>query len=410
MSSIEERLARDIAAVTGGVVVTDSDLRDARKGIDDRIGSGTAATAGARRRGRRGRRRRPRPGRRRVPDARRGRQGGASRQGRGRRQPDRRQPRRLPHRRRTDGRAPPRGLAAGQRQGADALRPSRPGVLRPRRPALRQPRRPGPVRLDGDTIRITVDGGPDGCGGRQIAHAGRPSPKKGSSTSSLPEPGEGACAGLQDERLVMERMLPRARATVDYLASKERGWQALTDTAAWSGRGSPKAVATCWSSTAATYHVATGTGEQVDYGEWALERGKLTLTSWPDSVDCSTSDILVMGGLEFDESGTTAIRSDVQRNDCGGDWTPKTRIDPVPGQLTRRRPTEPGEGAPGRGSVERDLGEFLDLVRVAPATSVGTVAVFPGMARRRPSAGRRGAGRAAGGDGAARRRAAPPCS
>ena len=30
MSTIEERLARDIAAVTGGVVVTDSDLRDAR--------------------------------------------------------------------------------------------------------------------------------------------------------------------------------------------------------------------------------------------------------------------------------------------------------------------------------------------------------------------------------------------
>ena len=40
MSSIEERLARDIAAVTGGVVVTESDLRNAREAIDDRIDSG----------------------------------------------------------------------------------------------------------------------------------------------------------------------------------------------------------------------------------------------------------------------------------------------------------------------------------------------------------------------------------
>ena len=37
MSSIEERLARDIAAVTGGVVVTESDLRNAREAVDERI-------------------------------------------------------------------------------------------------------------------------------------------------------------------------------------------------------------------------------------------------------------------------------------------------------------------------------------------------------------------------------------
>jgi hypothetical protein len=37
MSSIEERLARDIAAVTGGVVVTESDLRNARDEVDERI-------------------------------------------------------------------------------------------------------------------------------------------------------------------------------------------------------------------------------------------------------------------------------------------------------------------------------------------------------------------------------------
>jgi hypothetical protein len=39
MSTIEERLARDIAAVTGGVVVTESDLRDARDAVDELIDS-----------------------------------------------------------------------------------------------------------------------------------------------------------------------------------------------------------------------------------------------------------------------------------------------------------------------------------------------------------------------------------
>ena len=39
MSTIEERLARDIAAVTGGVVVTESDLRNARDALDERIDS-----------------------------------------------------------------------------------------------------------------------------------------------------------------------------------------------------------------------------------------------------------------------------------------------------------------------------------------------------------------------------------
>lgn len=39
MSSIEERLFRDIAAVTGGVVVTESNLRHAREAVDERIDS-----------------------------------------------------------------------------------------------------------------------------------------------------------------------------------------------------------------------------------------------------------------------------------------------------------------------------------------------------------------------------------
>ena len=37
MSSIEERLQRDIAAVTQGVIVTEQHLREARSNLDDHI-------------------------------------------------------------------------------------------------------------------------------------------------------------------------------------------------------------------------------------------------------------------------------------------------------------------------------------------------------------------------------------
>ena len=81
MSSIEERLARDIAAVTGGVVVTESDLRNARDAVDERIDSRAAARPPSylsspqpRRRGD------PRPGRRRAPDTRRRRRDGTTRE------------------------------------------------------------------------------------------------------------------------------------------------------------------------------------------------------------------------------------------------------------------------------------------------------------------------------------------
>ena len=71
------------------------------------------------------------------------------------------------------------------------------------------------------------------------------------------------------------------------------------------------------------YHVAAGTGEQVDYGEWALQGSKLTLTSWPDSVECSSGDRLVLGGVEVGDSGTALLRATVRENTCGAAWTPE---------------------------------------------------------------------------------------
>ena len=148
MSSIEERLARDIAEVSRGVVVTDSDLRDARTAIDDRIGSG------------------------RQQDRRRsafaaaaaaavvvlllglaayltigGEDKAAPPAGPGPSpSPSIDNHAHVPHRQRPNVRAHRGRLAAGQRRPADALRAARPGLLGPRRPALRGAECPGQVR------------------------------------------------------------------------------------------------------------------------------------------------------------------------------------------------------------------------------------------------------------------------
>ena len=183
----------------------------------------------------------------------------------------------------------------------------------------------GRYTLEGDTIRIAVDGGPDGCGGARIGMRGSV-PEDGRLHLVVTEQGEGACAGLNGSQLVMERMLPLT-GYEDMVAAGERGWQPVTDSQSLIGTYFAEGGGYLLELDRANqYHVASGTGEQVDYGEWALERGKLKLTSWPDSVQCSSQDQLVMGNLEFARPHTTFLRFDVQRNDCGGAWTPKSWI------------------------------------------------------------------------------------
>ena len=182
----------------------------------------------------------------------------------------------------------------------------------------------GRYTIDGDTIRITVDGGPDGCGGRQIAMRASV-PEDGRLHFVITEQGEGACAGLQDQRLVMERMLPLGSGFADYGPTGEDSWLPLTDRTwlhgTWFAQGGGYLLELDRDN---VYHVATGTGEQVDYGEWSLEGQKLTLTSWPDSVECENGDKLVMRGVEYADPGTSAIRFTVGQNDCGRGWTPKS--------------------------------------------------------------------------------------
>ena len=318
MSGIEERLARDIATVTGGVVVTESDLRIAREAMAERIdnrrqklrrGAVIAVAAAA------------------VLFL-------------------------------------VLGVAALQTLGGDAKTapPADPGpttadpdvdflrgddptpelvqgvwrldnggvLMRFAAPDLvsfdssgrlfEDPGVQGRYEIDGDLITITVDGGPAGCGGQQLAiRASLPEP--GIMRFVHTRPGTGNCAQRQNESWVMEQVLPANRSFAEYVLSTESGWQPLSDKktllGSWFAEGGRHVLELAGNG---EYHVAAGSGEQVDYGEWSLRGSQLTLTSWPDSVECSASDELVLGGVEYIQPNTTAIRSTVRKNTCGAAW------------------------------------------------------------------------------------------
>jgi hypothetical protein len=328
VSTIEERLARDIEAVTRGVVVTESDLRDAWGEIDDRIQSGkrdqrrtvvasvaaavivlvlgvaafltldsddkAAPPAG--------------PGPTPAPS-----------------------PGSDIHADFLTGAAPtPEGVQGIWRldNGGVLMRFAPPDLVSFDREGrlFDDPGVQGRYLIEGDLITITVDGGPSGCGGQQIAMRAA-LPKSGGMHFVFTEPGTGKCDGAKNERWVMEQVLPTSPLIASYDNSTARGWQPVTDDrglyGTWFAEGGGYVLEL---SRGGVYHLASGSGEQVDYGAWELEGSRLTLTSWPDSVECSTNDRLVLGSLEAVYPGTTAMRTTVRENTCGGEWADKAWI------------------------------------------------------------------------------------
>jgi hypothetical protein len=317
MSSVEERLSRDVAAVTGGVVVTESDLRIARDAVMERIDNRRsrgrrltviAAAAAA------------------VLVLILGVVAFQTLGGEAKTAPPADQgPTSDPFADFLTGRAPTTDRVQG------VWRLDNGGVLMRFAPPdlvsfdtsgrlFEDPGVQGRYEIDGDLIIITVDGGPASCAGQEFAmRASLPGP--GIMRFVHTQPGTGNCASAQNETWVMEQVLPAGPIFAKYVLSTESGWQPLTDKSAlfgsWFAEGGGHVLELARNG---EYHVAAGSGEQVDYGEWSLRGSQLTLTSRPDSVECSAFDELVLGGVEYIDPGTTAIRSTVRKNSCGAPW------------------------------------------------------------------------------------------
>ena len=74
------------------------------------------------------------------------------------------------------------------------------------------------------------------------------------------------------------------------------------------------------------YYVVDKSAEVVDSGYWRLRDGALELFSGTESPQCKEGDWLVLGDLEGMSDQTDAFRGNVEKNDCGGGWTPASWI------------------------------------------------------------------------------------
>ncbi|MGO4254957.1 hypothetical protein [Marmoricola sp. RAF53] len=336
MSTIEERLARDIEAVTRGVVVTEHDLRDAREELDERIEN----------KQRRDRRRIlavavaaavviPVVGyavARSLDD-----------------QTSAPPPAKTPEKSLDDqfltGTAPTAEVLNGfwrvDNGGTVMLFDPNGGVRFDDGGTLyADPAGVGRYQVDGDLITIDVSAGRGGCAGQTIAlRASLAEP--GVLRTVLTEPGTGRCApnqGMADladmpapvsvDWGALEQILPaNSGQFIDVRYSDEPGgdWQPAKAGALpgdWVAEGQPEGGGFVLELTDnGSYSVADSTGDPVDRGSWSLTGGDLVLTTTGGSA-CSPGDRLVLGGLETVEgTGSRIMRGKVGQNACDAPWS-----------------------------------------------------------------------------------------
>jgi hypothetical protein len=320
--SIEELLARDIAAVTGGVVVTDSELLEARKAVNERIqrsriGVGTIAAAAAA-----------------VAVLvaagvgaflMLGDDNQASQPATGPDDSD-------PDTAFLTGAAPTSQLIKGVwrvdngkillKLGADgSVRFDDQGTL------FSHPATTGTYAIDGNVITVTTtQSAQQSCVG--TTYAMRASlPKVGALRFISSQATASACSPLPVGRGELERVLPTAASLAELVRSTDPGWKPL------SGKGTLYGI---WLAERGghvlemdpdgAYFIADESGDPIDRGAWSLRGADLTLTSSAGSVKCNPGDRLVLGSLEQIDPDTTSIRGTVRQNACGGAWTPATWI------------------------------------------------------------------------------------
>jgi hypothetical protein len=322
MSGIEERLARDIAAVTGGVVVTDSDLREARIAVAERVESERGQD----------RLRRLAPvaaaaavlalvgatayltlGRDDESAGRPADQGPVTSD---------------PNADYLVGSAPTAQLLSGVWRldnGHVVVKFTVGGDVRfdDRGTLFSRPSTTGTYALSGQAITVTVTGNPQSrCIGTTFTLRG--SVPAAGELRYVPDVPDQTCSPLPVGRGAFEQALPPNNKDLRELAfSHDAGWQALAskDTlyGVWLAEGGGFLLEIDRSG---AYFVADASGEPVDTGRWSVRGADLTLTSSAGSSSCAAGDRLVLGAVEWVQPSTTAFRGTVRANTCNAAWTP----------------------------------------------------------------------------------------
>jgi hypothetical protein len=319
MTGIEELLRRDIAAVTGGIVVTDSDLREAREAVDERLygtrarlrRGGIAAVAAA------------------VVLVAAGTAGFLAL-----RDDDHvSQPANPPDETDIDadyltGKQPTTQLLEGVwrldngktllKFGADgSVRFDDQGTL------FSRPATTGTYVIDGDRITVTTtQGAQQSCAGTRyemraslasigLLHFVNRAPA--TPCSPLPPAARGA----------LEQVLPPSPTISDMHFMPDDPWQPLSDPTllpgVWTGEGDAHVLEL---DAGGAYYVASGSGDLVDRGTWTLRGSTLTLTSGAGSRQCIAGDKLVLANVHYARLETDAFSGELQQNTCRSGWTP----------------------------------------------------------------------------------------
>jgi hypothetical protein len=318
MNTIEQRLMQDIAAVSRGIVVTDSDLKEARSALHDRIedshggrsrvflavaAAAAVATVGAV-----------------IAFQTLGDDGGKA------------QPARPPAPTLSQaelnyltGSAPTPELIQGVwrlddgivsvRFGADGTVDfSNSGEL------FGHPDTTGRYTIDGKivTFTTTTTGEPDCVDATYVM--GVSISRSGDMRYALPGGDAARCAPLTVGRLRLEHALPTSKSLT---FTNIRGWEKMgAGTELYGDFIAEGGGYVLELGRDNAYYVAADLGGVVDRGQWHLQGRQLVLTSVAASPRCAPGDTLVFDELEMTAPGTLAFRGTVKQNACGGTWTP----------------------------------------------------------------------------------------
>lgn len=334
MSSIEERLLQDIAAVTGGISMSDVELGQARAALEDRIESGrgrsrrgyAAAVAAV------------------VLIA-----GGITAYQVGNDDPD------------SVGPASP-GLTE-QDPGTEAYLEGGPatagvlaGVWRVDNGTVAMqfradgtlvydddgslfadPDVTGTWTTDGDLIRISTTASDEaGCVGTEVRLRAS-SPELGRVRTVLVAGDRADCSPVGTGHQALEQLLPTVPSLSNFAAefAAESGWRPLVEGSILDGvffgaedhlleldvdrtGSNGEAVG--------RYFVVGASDSIVDQGTWRSEQGGLVLTSSAGSTQCQEGDRLVATNVEYLSGGTLGFRGETSSNDCGGAWATSTWV------------------------------------------------------------------------------------
>ena len=319
MSSIEEQLARDIEAVTKGVIVTEPELLDARSALDERIdskrgrdrkltvaavaaaavvvaGVGAIAFQAVGEDGKVAEPANPSPSVSDVYDY------------------------------WFTGALPTPQLIDGfwrEDNGGISMLFSKDGTVQidEQGSVYSNPGAWGTYEISGDTITMNLTGG-DKCEGTQFEM--RASLPKDGDMRSMADYGPGVgCTPLPSGQVTWQHVLPTS-PEFDTVFSEDTGWKPLNDQALkgdWAAEGGGYVLEM---TTHGDYYVLDESAEPIDQGQWSLEGVDLVLTSSAGSTGCNTGDRFVLGNVETINPGTPAIRGTVNENSCNGAWTPKS--------------------------------------------------------------------------------------